>query len=748
MSFATRFGLAALVLVGSSALAQGPPGEDRPRPHVPLKPATKQDLDHAEALKLYARAVAAEQDSRLLEAIKSYEAAARLDPDAAAPHKALVPLYFAVDRADDAFAACRRVLELDPGDFEIAYLYARQLRVQGRTKDAAAAFEKALQCPALKERPDFHVQIAFDLGVLQEEAGNFAAAEKALRQVVELLDNPAAILEHGPFDRDEIVTQCADTWERLGRVRLRANKPAEAIKAFEQAGKKDPRRAGRLALNMAEVYADLNKPAEALARVNDYLALKPSGTEAYELKIKLLKKLGREKEVLPSVQAAVRDDRNNLSLQLLLARELRNARRIDEAEDLYQSLARERPTPEVFKGLLELYKDDPREGGKRALTLLNAAVAAASGKDEMAPGDAAEAAKARAMLAVLRDDADLVKAMLGAAHRALLGGEELAPQTRVLLAVLASRTKQLDAAEELYRSCLTRPAVTRKLEHEVYSGLLRVLSQGHKYEEIIKVCNQGLERARATSRVLFHIDLAHAHLALDHQKEALAAAKAAVDDSSDKDRLLCRRIRVEILSACDKHDEALAECQALLKEYNQPGEIRDIRATLSMAYSAARKYDESEQELQKILDDDANDATANNDLGYQWADRGKNLPEAEKLIRKALELDKQQRSGGTSVGVDADQDNAAYVDSLGWVLFRRGKLDDARTELERAVALPGGADDPTVWDHLGDVYYKLELKAKAGDAWKKSLKLYEAGRRRRNDGRYDEIKQKLKLLEP
>src|SRR4029077_8467114 len=112
--------------------------------------------------------------------------------------------------------------------------------------------------------------------------------------------------------------------------------------------------------------------------------------------------------------------------------------------------------------------------------------------------------------------------------------------------------------------------------------------------------NQGLEKAQATSRVLFHIDLANAHMALNHPKEALAAANAAVNDSSDKDRLLRRRIRVDILSQCDKHDEAIAECQALLKEYNQPGEVRDIRATLSMAYSAARKYDESEQELQKI----------------------------------------------------------------------------------------------------------------------------------------------------
>src|SRR5262249_57265768 len=109
-------------------------------------------------------------------------------PDPPAPHRALVPLYFAGDRPDDPFPPARGCLEPAPADFDTASLYARQLRGQGRTKDALAAFEKASRCPALKDRPDVHAQIAFDLGVLQEEAGNFTAAEKALRQVVELLD--------------------------------------------------------------------------------------------------------------------------------------------------------------------------------------------------------------------------------------------------------------------------------------------------------------------------------------------------------------------------------------------------------------------------------------------------------------------------------------------------------------------------------------------------------------------------------
>src|SRR5260370_27522223 len=114
----------------------------------------------------------------------------------------------------------------------------------------------------------------------------------------------------------------------------------------------------------------------------------------------------------------------------------------------------------------------------------------------------------------------------------------------------------------------------------------------------------------------------------------------------------------------------------------------------------------AEKQLKRILDADPNDASACNDLGYLWADQGKNLAEAEKLIRKALDLDRRQRSEGPNVQLDADRDNAAYVDSPAWVLFRRGQLAEARRELDRAVKLPGGGDDPLIWDHLAAVYFR------------------------------------------
>ncbi len=358
------------------------------------------------------------------------------------------------------------------------------------------------------------------------------------------------------------------------------------------------------------------------------------------------------------------------------------------------------------------------------------------------------------MLVVLRDDAELVKFLLPAARQRLLFRPGLSYATRLMLANLAARTRQLDAAEALYRSCLGRAPGgfnVRDNEHEVYSGLLLVLALAHKNEAIIALCNQGLNTAKNTNRLLFLRELALAHMALGHVRESLEAADEAVKTAAARDTALrCRLERAELLRQADKTEQAIAECQTLLSEYNQPGDVHTIRSELSAIYSAVHQHDKAEEQLLLILKDDPDDATANNDLGYLWADRNKNLEEAEKRIRKALELDRRQRQSdkSTRVSLDSDRDNAAFVDSLGWVLFRKGDWTGARRELERACSLPNGDDDPVVWDHLGDVCFRLKDIAKAGQAWKKAIELYESGGRRRPDERYREIKEKLRLLTP
>jgi tetratricopeptide (TPR) repeat protein len=755
----------ALLLVALSPLfAQTPPDADPLTPHVPVKPATRQELDHLEAVKLYGRGVILGHQNRLIEAMHTFEEALRLDPESAAIHRTLVPLYFALDRLDDALAACRRVLELDPEDFETGYRYARQLRVLGRTKEAVAVLTRTGACPGLKDRLEVRAQVFYDLGALHEDAGELDKAEKSFREVLAILDNPAALMEQGPYNRQEIDSQAAETFERLGRICLKGKKTNEAIEAFHKALTKDPARSARLRYNLAEVYIEQGKLGDALAEVEEYLRSQPQGMDGYELRIKLQQQLGRQADILPKLRASADADKNNLALRLLLAREYRKAGLGErEALPIYNELLKESPTPEVYRGLFEVYMNMPR-GAEHLLALLDEKLGKATGDtggNKDAPPDAAAAAHARAMLAVLRDDGELVGKLIPVAVQRMMTvpWRGRAPQppksglkytTRLMLANLAGRTRQLDAAENLFRSCLG-DAIRRGNEHEVYQGLLMVLSLAHNNKAILKVCEEGLTNAPHTNRVVFHLHQARAYMALGQEEKSLKAANDAVNAAGTRgDTLRCRLERAELFSQANKHAQGIAECQALLQEYNQPGDVHTIRSVLSALHSAAHQYDKAEEQLLLILKDDPDDATANNDLGYLWADQNKKLDEAEKRIRKALELDRRQRDSNqsTRVGLDGDRDNAAYVDSLGWLLFRKGDWKSARHELERASALPTGDDDPVVWDHLGDVYFRLKEVEKAGSAWRKAIELYESGGRRRPDERYQEIKEKLRLLGP
>ena len=93
-----------------------------------------------------------------------------------------------------------------------------------------------------------------------------------------------------------------------------------------------------------------------------------------------------------------------------------------------------------------------------------------------------------------------------------------------------------------------------------------------------------------------------------------------------------------------------------------------------------------------------------------WADQGKNLDKAEQMIRKA---------------VVSEPENGAYLDSLGWVLFKRGKYQEALGPLEQAVKKNTGGD-ATLWDHLADVQFQLMQLDKAFESWQRALKSAEA----------------------
>jgi tetratricopeptide (TPR) repeat protein len=717
---------------------------EQPKLFVPRRPPSRQELDRREALKLYAIGLVCQRGDRLLEALQNFEKARQLDPRAAEVYKALVPLYLALERPSAALAACKKAVELDPEDFQIWAVYARQLKAQGQLKESRDALIRAVRCKGLKKHPEFLQQIYFDLGVLHEELKEYTRAIAAFGETAKILEKPEHFLELGPFSLEEINSRASDIYERIGRLCVQLKKYDQAVTAFRHAQDKAKDRGGRLNYNLAEVCRAQGKDKDALRYLDAYLRLQPQGLEAYEMKIALLTRLGRQREIVSELRKYAGNDRYNIGLKLLLARQYQAHRQFGEAESIYLDLTRGNPTANLYRGLFNLYKNWPKKGMREVLRLLNEALAKASGKDSDSV-KAAAAATARVMLAVLRDDAGLVKPLLAVARRQVASGKNLAYQTRHYLAVLAARAKKLDEAERFYRSCLRE--VTIENESAIYGGLLKVLWLARKHEEIIKLCRQGLKKTQVTNHVLFHLDLAQALSYFGKAKEAIEQANKAVEKAGDDILLFTRLRRVSVFSRLERHDKAIAECKELLKKYTSPSDVHEIRYILSGVYTAAKDYAKAEAELARLIKAYPDEATPYNDLGYIWADRNKNLKQAEEYIRKAIDLDRKQKKNGTALGTDEDKDNAAYIDSLGWVLFRRGQLDAARRELEKASSLPGGDDDPVVFDHLGDVYFRLDQPERARTAWKKAVALYEVEKTRKMDERYKEIKQKLQLLE-
>jgi len=158
--------------------------------------------------------------------------------------------------------------------------------------------------------------------------------------------------------------------------------------------------------------------------------------------------------------------------------------------------------------------------------------------------------------------------------------------------------------------------------------------------------------------------------------------------------------------------QAVATFEEALHEAQLEEDDDFVNAKFYFNYGAAAEqaglYDKAADLLRKsIALDPANSAETCNYLGYMWADHNMNLDEAETMIRRALE---------------SEPNNASYIDSLGWVEFRKGQFGQALNDLLRA-AKAAEREDPIVFEHIGDTYLKLNRTREALEAWQKALAL-------------------------
>jgi len=144
-------------------------------------------------------------------------------------------------------------------------------------------------------------------------------------------------------------------------------------------------------------------------------------------------------------------------------------------------------------------------------------------------------------------------------------------------------------------------------------------------------------------------------------------------------------IGLQVLQSLELWDEISRNSAAALERL---GPDRELMFIYAGALERLGEFESSEMVFRDLLESDPNDAAVANYLGYMWADRGVYLDEALDLISRA---------------VAADPDNAAYLDSFGWVKYRLGEVDEAERWLRRAIELSGNFGDGTMYCHLGEV---------------------------------------------
>ena len=148
-------------------------------------------------------------------------------------------------------------------------------------------------------------------------------------------------------------------------------------------------------------------------------------------------------------------------------------------------------------------------------------------------------------------------------------------------------------------------------------------------------------------------------------------------------------------------EQALDKAEQLSTKQEDKEYIWFLRGS---TFEREKRYPEAEEQFKKVLASDPEHASALNYLGYMLADQNTKLEEALTYIKRA---------------VDLDPANGAYLDSLGWAYFRLGKYDLAEENLLKASQKIN--TDPTVLDHLGDLYQKTGRLKLAAANWERAL---------------------------
>ncbi len=446
---------------------------------------------------------------------------------------------------------------------------------------------------------------------------------------------------------------------------------------------------------MAQNYAKLGKADIAEEELKHSIRLDSTFLPAYKLLGESYISQFKVEEAI-TTYTYILEREPDVQNKFMLAR-LYEFRSVDKALELYKQLLMEAPKGEgnesvVLRRMADLYQS---KGDSTSL------LSVAERIFEIAPDDAMVALQLMEMY-LNRKQYDKGLSLLTVAEQSLPEAEALQ------LAFSYSKTLALSYDG----SATMRKASEQFLQHSE-NRTKSVLSDAFQFQQLFGIIAGNIEQ-EAQSDYYFNRALKLANDTVPELPMQIGAYyfqqrryRAAIDLANKYATVFPREARLPFMEALcfsqmDSTDRAI---QALRRTVAVDSNFVDAWSQLGILYNSQGNLAMSDAAYERALTIDPTNALVNNNYAYSFSERNIHLERAEAMVKLSLK---------------AEPNNPSYLDTMGWILYQRGKYKEAAEFIQKAI--DNGDASATVYEHLGDAYHKLGQLGKAIQAWREALK--------------------------
>ena len=691
-----------------------------------LDPANK------DALAWYMAGQKAMKRGDLQPAADAFEKAAESSPKSAVPLRALSIVLLRLGRTEDGIKKAEKAIALDPNDVEMRLQMAVFYATTQRIAESMNLLEEALESKTLNKNSREFVQIHQVRGAIYLATRKLREAADSYEILLNALERPE---DFGLSDREHkaMLNNRPTSYETVGRVLMESGRTEKAIEAFEALGRSEKDQPGQYNLMLARAYYMKDKLEDSEKNLNLYFDSGRRSQESLQILLDLYSATNRSDGLNERLKELSENTPDSTAVRMFLGQVLLDQGKPTEASDVYQAILDSSGDVDAYLGLMRVAIAD--QNPTAMIATVNRAAGSRIRAEELIP-----------LVVSITTNDEFAKKIVGTCQT--MYGEkpdDLHPMVPYFCALIAESIKQPKEESALLKASLELNPDRILLVQVLEKYGISQLTLG-EYAMAAKILEQllsvpGLDPG-VRINTLFRISVAYASIedinaARQALKEALGIlpnepqllGRLAMIEATDGKLDLAEKLLEKSLQFLPADSELLAETHIRLASiYAQqdkweqsiqqyelatespnvtPETLRLIRMGLSNAYVQSGDMSKGEKILEEIYAEDPTEAGINNDLGYLYADQGKELEKAEKMIR---------------IAVESQPDNPAYLDSLGWVLFKQGKLGEALEPLKKANSDPD-YQDSTLLEHQGDVHQALSQTAEAKDLWSKSLKV-------------------------